>query len=185
MRGLSQDVRHALRLFARTPGFAATAIVVLALGIGANTAIFTVTNAFLYEPLGDPASGELVGVYLREKGPEGGYRPFSYAEYLDLVSAAGLDRKPDDEPVPQAFASLMAQEMITIGLGEGTVTRRSWVCLVSPNYFSTMGVALAAGTPFGNAGSESPAQPGGPPRGMTGTLIPSPAPPLSRAALPG
>lgn len=160
MRGLSQDVRHALRLFARTPGFAITAILVLAVGIGANTAIFTVTNAFLYEPLGDPASGELVGIYLREKGPEGGYRPFSYAEYRDLVSAAGLHREAGGAPVSAAFTSLMAQEMVAVGLGEGTVTRRSWACLVSADYFPTMGVVLAAGRPFSAGDGESPAQPG-------------------------
>jgi putative ABC transport system permease protein len=63
MATLFQDIRHALRLFARSPGFAAAAIVVVALGIGANTAIFSIVHAVLLEPLPFPEPERLVRVW--------------------------------------------------------------------------------------------------------------------------
>jgi putative ABC transport system permease protein len=70
MTRLVQDVRYSLRLLARTPGFAAVAVLTLALGIGANTAIFTVVNALLIRPLPYPHAERLVMVWqdLRARG---------------------------------------------------------------------------------------------------------------------
>jgi hypothetical protein len=62
VEGLLRDARHALRLIRLNPGFSATAILSLALGIGANTAIFSVLNAVLIRPLPYPGSDALVGV---------------------------------------------------------------------------------------------------------------------------
>ena len=56
------DLRFTLRSLARTPGFAITAVVVLAVGIGLNVSLFTVVNALLLQPLGGKAPGELVGI---------------------------------------------------------------------------------------------------------------------------
>jgi putative ABC transport system permease protein len=60
MRNLSNDVRHALQMFAKNPGFAIAAIAALALGIGANTAIFSVVNAVLLKPLTYPDADRMV-----------------------------------------------------------------------------------------------------------------------------
>src|ERR1035437_8395380 len=68
MSNLAQDVRFALRVFQRAPGFAATAVLTLAVGIGANTSIFSVANAVLLRPLPYREAGRLVLIGARRKG---------------------------------------------------------------------------------------------------------------------
>src|SRR3974377_2149952 len=68
MRSLVWDLRYTLRSLARNPGFAAVVILVLALGIGANTAIFTVIDSVLLRPLPYPDSGRLVKIWGRFTG---------------------------------------------------------------------------------------------------------------------
>lgn len=63
LEGLLRDARHALRMFRLNPGFSTAAILSLALGIGANTTIFSIVNAVLIRPLPYPKADSLVGVF--------------------------------------------------------------------------------------------------------------------------
>ena len=122
MARLGQDLRHGLRLLARNPGFATAALLVLALGIGANAAIFSVVNAVLLEPLPYPEASRLVRVW-HTPPPEGfpGLKYFAVApgNYLDweaqnhvfekmaIIGFSSLNLTGDREPqaIPAARVS--------------------------------------------------------------------------------
>jgi len=137
IESLAQDVRFAVRMLSRSPGFTAVAVLILALGIGANSAIFSLVNALLLRPLnGGHPRGEFVGLYSGDRTRPDRFREFSYPEYVDI-------RRQND-----VFNDLLAESVARPGLTEDGLTRRVMTGLVSSNYFSTLGVALAAGRPF-------------------------------------
>jgi predicted permease len=118
------------------PGFTAAAVLVLALGIGANSAVFSLVNAFVLKPLHLQNPGELTGLYSRDQKHPDTYRAFSYPNYVDI-----RDHN-------QAFASLAAMNLAMVGIQEGDNTRRKFGAVVSSNYFSTLGVKLLKGRTF-------------------------------------
>ena len=130
-----QDLRYALRTYLKAPAFTAVAILILALGIGANSAIFTLVNALLIQPLSGRV-GELVGVYSHDRTRPTEYRGFSYPNYVDIRDRAGV------------FQSLMAHGFTMVGVPAGDTSRRTFAGIVTANYFETLGVSLAAGRPF-------------------------------------
>src|SRR5258708_4518162 len=75
------DLKFALRQLLKNPGFTAVAVLTLALGIGANTAIFSVVDAVLLRPLAYPDSGQLV--WLSERGPDWSGGSLSYPNFID------------------------------------------------------------------------------------------------------
>jgi predicted permease len=127
---------HGVRVLAKKPGFTAAAVLVLALGIGANTAIFSLVNAFLLKPVQIHKAEELVGLYSRDTAKPDNYRAFSYPNFADLRGQGGV------------FASLAAHNLAMVGLTEGDSTRRLFADLVSSNYFDTVGVRLFRGRVF-------------------------------------
>ena len=132
-----QDVRFAIRMLKKAPGFTIAAVLILALGIGANSAVVSLVNGLLLRPLnGGRLSGEFVGLYSGDWKRPDRYRSFSYPEYVDI-------RREND-----VFDSLIAEAAINPGLTEGGLTRRVRAGVVSSNYFSALGVDLAAGRPF-------------------------------------
>jgi predicted permease len=131
-----QDLRFAVRTFAKTPGFTLLAVLVLAIGIGANTAMFSVINAVMFKPLSGRA-GELVGVFSRNRTKPDEYRAFSYPNYADLR-----------EQSRDLFDGLMAHMFAMVGETVGDSTRRTFVSVASSNYFETLDVRLAAGRTF-------------------------------------
>ena len=135
MSNVLHDLRHSLRLLRRTPGFSLVAISILTLGIGANTAVFSLVNALVLQPRQGRIDAA-VGVFNRSRIKAEDYRDFSYPQYLDLRDHGGV------------FDSLMAHTFTTVGIREGERTRSSFAAVVSSNYFSTLGIALTAGRAF-------------------------------------
>ena len=87
MSSLWRDIRFGARILSKNPGFTAIAVLVLGLGIGANTAIFTLVNAFLLRPMPFANPDELVSCYSRNTA-DNSYRAFSYPEYCDIRTTA-------------------------------------------------------------------------------------------------
>lgn len=135
MAALLQDLKYGVRLLFRHRGFTVVAALVLALGIGANTAVFTLINSMLFKARPGVPDAQLAGVYSRDRTQPEAYRAFSYPNYADL-----RDR--------HLFASLAAHDYAMVGLAEGNSTRRVFVDVVSSNYFDTFGVPVYKGRAF-------------------------------------
>jgi predicted permease len=131
-----RDVRYAFRLLVRDPGFASIAIVVLALGIGANAAIFSVVNAALLRPLPYPDGARLMVVWDRLSKLGIAQFPVSYANYLDYKSEN------------RVFEDVAAFSSAEFNLTTAEQAERVPGVYVSANLLAMLGVALAAGRVF-------------------------------------
>jgi predicted permease len=134
MDSFLQDLRYALRLLAKSPGFAAIAIFTLALGIGANTALFSVVNGVLLNPLAYPHSGQLVAVYGTTPGVNLG--PITYLNFLDWQR---------DTQTFSSLAMYRNRDMNFIGKDK---SERVTSYMTSADFFSTLGAAPILGRNF-------------------------------------
>jgi predicted permease len=131
MAAFWKDVRYGVRMLLRSPGFTIVAIATLALGIGANTALFSLVNGVLLEPLRFPQANQLLTLY--ENKPHFEYGSISYPNFLDWKR---------DNRTFQSIAAFRPDDFSLTGLGEPERVRG---IMVSADFFPTLGVNLALG----------------------------------------
>jgi predicted permease len=123
MLGMFSDVKFALRQLKKSPGFTLTAIVTLALGIGANAVVFSVLNALILKPVNVPGAENLLMVQRFQ------FPSQSYLDYVDL-----RDRN-------HTFSSLFSFNIIgPVGVDTGGNPSTAWPFLASGNYFDSIGI---------------------------------------------
>jgi predicted permease len=134
MTTLSQDIRYAARMLLKSPGFAAIVILTLALGIGANTALFSIVNGVLLNPLPYPHSEQLVAVYARTPGID--HAPAAYLNFLDWKRDA------------QTFSSMAIYRNQDYNVTSTAETQHVSGYMISADFFSTLGVKPILGRTF-------------------------------------
>ncbi len=153
-----QDVRYALRQLRKSPGFTLTVVITLALGIGANTAIFTLVQGILLRslPVADPSSLYRIGdknlccYYNGFQNDNGEFDLFSYDLYLHLKQSA-----PEFE---QLAAVQAGGNSFTVRVGAAPA-KPMHSEYVSGNYFATLGVGAYAGRPLSESDDTPAAAP--------------------------
>jgi putative ABC transport system permease protein len=141
-----QDLRYAVRLLRRNPLFALTAVLSLAIGIGANTTIFTIANALLFKPpLGVADASRLVDVGRSQDGQ--GFDNGSYPNYLDI--------RARNTVFSGIYAYRLGPEPMSLRGNDGA--ERIYGEMVSTNYFNVLGTPPHIGRLFTSDDSEQPA----------------------------
>ena len=154
MNALLADLRFALRVLGKSPGFVAVAVVTLALAIGVNSAVFSLINGLILSPVVPYKPAEVVSVFTAKKESNRDYRQFSFGEYQAIAAAK------------DAFSDAAAVNFSLAGIARGQEPmRRAFIFLVADNFFRFMGVQPAGGRfftpdegrPNANIPSSSPA----------------------------
>ncbi|MBC7933601.1 MAG: ABC transporter permease, partial [Rubrivivax sp.] len=138
MRTLLQDVRYALRVLAKSPAFTVFAVVSLAVGIGANTAVFSVANAILLRPLAVAAPERLVDVQKHSSEGAGQSFPVSYQSF---------EHMREHNEVMSGLACWGEASLSLSGEG-GSGAEQAFGMIVSDNYFDVLGLRPARGRFF-------------------------------------
>jgi predicted permease len=131
---MGKDIRYAVRNLLKRPGFVAIAVITLALGIGANTAIFSLVNAVLLRSLPVERPGEIVTVAMR--GKDDSMSAWSFPNYRDF-----RDRN-------DVLSGLLVYRFVPISLSRGGANERIWGFEVSGDYFDVLGVKAIKGRTF-------------------------------------
>src|SRR5437764_1707290 len=131
-----RDFKFGIRQLFKAPGFTIAAATVLALGIGVNTAVFSVVNALFFAPPAYVKPHEMVQLFSQDKKDPKKFRGFSYPTYVDVRTQNTV------------FTDVMSFNLALIGIGQKSDTRRAFASIISSNYFSVLGVPLARGRAF-------------------------------------
>ena len=130
-----QDLRYGLRMLAKSPGFTAIAVLSLALGIGANTAIFSLVHAALLKPIPVDEPERLAAVFMTDQRNPGNL-PLSHLNYKDLRTQN------------QVFSDMAAQTFAQVNWSRGTQSEQIPIQVVSGNYFAVLGAETPQGRAF-------------------------------------
>src|ERR1051326_665449 len=136
IEALQQDTRYALRALSKSPGFTVVAVLTLALGIGANTAIFSVVDAVVLRPLPYKEPSRLVQLWGNVKRASGERRGASYPDYMGW-------RKQSN-----SFDGMAAMDTVTATLMGGAEPERFTAEYVGEKYFDLLGIRPALGRTF-------------------------------------
>jgi predicted permease len=134
MSALAEDLKHAIRVLATSRGFTAIAVLTLALGIGASTALFSVVNGVLLNPLAYPHPGQLAAIYGRSAGFD--QAPIAYLNFLDWQR---------DTHSFSSMAMYRNEDYNFTGAGEG---ERVSGYMISADFFTTLGIRPILGRTF-------------------------------------
>ncbi|HEY2461469.1 MAG TPA: ABC transporter permease [Candidatus Acidoferrum sp.] len=135
MENLWKDLRYAIRMLIKTPGFALVAILALGLGIGANTAIFSVFDGMLWRPLPVQDAKRLVVVADKDRSVQFALN-LSYPDVQDY------------RQLKSVFTDLAAYSPSAVSFSVDGRPERAWVDMVTGNYFSMLGIKPARGRTF-------------------------------------
>ncbi|HUL72602.1 MAG TPA: ADOP family duplicated permease [Vicinamibacterales bacterium] len=131
------DIKFSFRQLTKAPGFSLASVVVLALGIGLNAAMFSVIYAIAFIGRPYPAPDRLMQLYSSQSSQPDSYRAFSYAAYRELAAERDL------------FAGVLAHNPTLVGVSDrGGDARRAFAALVSRNYFDVLGAPMVQGRGF-------------------------------------
>ncbi len=145
LTNLAHNIRYGLRQLRRSPGFAFTVVLTLALGVGANAVVFSVLNALVLRPLPVPNAQQLV--FFNRTGNTGGTSSSpsqSYPDYRDLRDHNS------------SFSGVAAYKIDRVGVGVAGSVEQSWFYQTSENYFDVLGVQPALGRFFHPADGHGP-----------------------------
>ncbi len=137
---LWQDLRYAARILRKTPGFTAVAVLTLALGIGANTAVFTIVNTFLLNPLPVEHAAQLAAVHTaqaKKTSESGDLRPISFLNLKDYR---------EKNHVFSSLAGYSSPTALTMSVG--SESQRVFAEVVTGNYFNALGIRPRTGSFF-------------------------------------
>ena len=135
MDSLIKDIRYGVRMLVKNPGVTLVAVITLALGIGANTAIFSGVSAFLMRPLSVPHADELIRP-LEMAEDRGITDEMSYPDYLDYSAQS------------TSFTGLAAEDMIEVAIDAENQSDVTWGQVVSANYFDVLQITPVLGRGF-------------------------------------
>ncbi len=144
---LLQDVRFALRMLAKSPGVTFVIIVTIALGIGANTAIFGIVNGFLLRPLPVKDPEQIAVLAIQQKDAPVGSSGFAYPEFVDFREQA------------KSFSDIFAIVLSNVQLAFKGESEQCFANYVSRGFFTALGVTPTVGRLFLPSEGETPGEP--------------------------